>query len=750
MAIISGYVDDLNNLYRVDKDSNSLIEFCAKSSARVLTNSVFGIIAVIETVAKATLTFLALSLFPVYQAPFYFLSESTKLSAETVVKALKGIGGYYADSIDQLPAAVEEKPSTVRLDAEKPIKSVKEKEVEKTSKDDFITLEGLEPLENQVRWMFRGLLGICLFQNIDMLVYSNYDLRTFALKGARSAVFSHKELGLFVSAICISRLLVHFIERLDDVPKKNKSFWESHKLVTDIAQGLFLGLGAYGYCAIAPNGFLGFETFLVNICVNWETPIGVLLEPAKLYIEGVTKVFKRVMGYSCPIDPLQTKEKVIKILKMAVGLGPLLMAVEAYPWIKNRIISAIPKKVTELELPNVLKPIVQEKVIADIPKKAAELPKVLKTIVQEKVIQEIPKKGAELPQKIKTIVQEKVLADIPKKEAVVAPISASEMTGSAFFQPKVALWLGAAILVSYVCYKYLWPALSRNRNQNFKQPLLKDLPVRERIANGGEFALEDDNGIAFRQFCPNPIEDPVEMERLPDRIPLEFENDIHYPQFICGISYELICDPVLDPNGITLYERRNIYHWLARNQTSPMTRAPLRIEDLVEVPNIARFIKMKLFEHRRRIEPLELEERRRRIEPLELEERRRQLEQFEFESEIEDINGRKFREFCPGPIEDPIEVDLLPDEIPAEFENDRHYPQFRCPISLQLIRYPVLDPTDRRTLFEYSQIVNELEGNPRSPITRAPLNIDGLIPVPYISRFIKSKLYEYQQRQRED
>jgi len=49
--------------------------------------------------------------------------------------------------------------------------------------------------------------------------------------------------------------------------------------------------------------------------------------------------------------------------------------------------------------------------------------------------------------------------------------------------------------------------------------------------------------------------------------------------FLCPITHELMIDPVIDPDGNS-YERRAIEGWLRQNNTSPITRAPLRLEDL--------------------------------------------------------------------------------------------------------------------------------------------------------------------------
>ena len=48
---------------------------------------------------------------------------------------------------------------------------------------------------------------------------------------------------------------------------------------------------------------------------------------------------------------------------------------------------------------------------------------------------------------------------------------------------------------------------------------------------------------------------------------------------ICPITQEPIKDPVLAPD-YHLYERSALEQWLRTNPTSPMTRQPMRLEDL--------------------------------------------------------------------------------------------------------------------------------------------------------------------------
>jgi len=51
--------------------------------------------------------------------------------------------------------------------------------------------------------------------------------------------------------------------------------------------------------------------------------------------------------------------------------------------------------------------------------------------------------------------------------------------------------------------------------------------------------------------------------------------------FFCPITYELISNPVVEPDGNT-YEKIAIHHWIDANGTSPITRQPLTIDQLYD------------------------------------------------------------------------------------------------------------------------------------------------------------------------
>ena len=68
------------------------------------------------------------------------------------------------------------------------------------------------------------------------------------------------------------------------------------------------------------------------------------------------------------------------------------------------------------------------------------------------------------------------------------------------------------------------------------------------------------------------------------------ENNVFVPDdFYCPITGELMDDPVSDPEGFT-YERSSIVRWLESKNTSPMTRSPLNVSDLVENKSLKKSI----------------------------------------------------------------------------------------------------------------------------------------------------------------
>jgi hypothetical protein len=85
-------------------------------------------------------------------------------------------------------------------------------------------------------------------------------------------------------------------------------------------------------------------------------------------------------------------------------------------------------------------------------------------------------------------------------------------------------------------------------------------------------------------------------------IPEALEQDIVFRRYICAITHSPIRDPVGDPNGHALYERRAIMEWLNRGHyTSPVTNQPLRPDQLVEKPVLKVLIEDRLHYHEQRL-----------------------------------------------------------------------------------------------------------------------------------------------------
>ncbi|PIS02056.1 MAG: hypothetical protein COT85_07925 [Chlamydiae bacterium CG10_big_fil_rev_8_21_14_0_10_42_34] len=130
------------------------------------------------------------------------------------------------------------------------------------------------------------------------------------------------------------------------------------------------------------------------------------------------------------------------------------------------------------------------------------------------------------------------------------------------------------------------------------------LPLYERLAlyvrqtaHEGLIALAQ--RIAPQQEQQGQAVENVDFRQLPT-IPLPLHQDALFSQFICSITQEPIRDPVRDPTGgnaTILYERIAITNWLRINETSPHTRQPLRVENLVECPALKLIIDERLEMH---------------------------------------------------------------------------------------------------------------------------------------------------------
>ena len=59
----------------------------------------------------------------------------------------------------------------------------------------------------------------------------------------------------------------------------------------------------------------------------------------------------------------------------------------------------------------------------------------------------------------------------------------------------------------------------------------------------------------------------------------EAEDDDFMKHFICPITGEVMTDPVVTPN-MHRFERKAIEEWVQKNGTCPITREPLRMDQL--------------------------------------------------------------------------------------------------------------------------------------------------------------------------
>ena len=92
---------------------------------------------------------------------------------------------------------------------------------------------------------------------------------------------------------------------------------------------------------------------------------------------------------------------------------------------------------------------------------------------------------------------------------------------------------------------------------------------------------------------------------------MEAAQEIYVPKdFYCPITGELMVDPVSDKYGHS-YEKSEILRWLESNQTSPMTRGPLTVQDLSDNLSLKRSIdsiRDKLREEQLKIDSMVSEE----------------------------------------------------------------------------------------------------------------------------------------------
>lgn len=93
---------------------------------------------------------------------------------------------------------------------------------------------------------------------------------------------------------------------------------------------------------------------------------------------------------------------------------------------------------------------------------------------------------------------------------------------------------------------------------------------------------------------------------------------------------------------------------------------------------------------------------------------------------------------------DPLSVNLLTlPFIPQALHGDVFFARYVCPITFEPIRHPVRDPNGV-TLYERAEIIREIGRSGRSPVTRRPLTVLQLQPVPILQQMIDNRLTLHQ------
>ena len=87
-------VNAVQSTFTIDQEADGFWKSAAKVVARIPTNTALGLLATVETIFKATLTALSALLYPITDAPFKNLKDSTALAGRATIEAFKGVFGY--------------------------------------------------------------------------------------------------------------------------------------------------------------------------------------------------------------------------------------------------------------------------------------------------------------------------------------------------------------------------------------------------------------------------------------------------------------------------------------------------------------------------------------------------------------------------------------------------------------------------------------------------------------------------------
>jgi hypothetical protein len=117
-------------------------------------------------------------------------------------------------------------------------------------------------------------------------------------------------------------------------------------------------------------------------------------------------------------------------------------------------------------------------------------------------------------------------------------------------------------------------------NEVITQPPLVPIPLSD------QNLMSEDLPSVFDSLPQNA----TELRKIPESL----SADPVFSRFVCPITLEPIRDPVLDPNGTTLYERNAILEVLRHRPFSPMTRRPLQPHQLRDAANLKMLIDHRL------------------------------------------------------------------------------------------------------------------------------------------------------------
>ncbi|MEI8124892.1 MAG: U-box domain-containing protein [Parachlamydiaceae bacterium] len=137
-------------------------------------------------------------------------------------------------------------------------------------------------------------------------------------------------------------------------------------------------------------------------------------------------------------------------------------------------------------------------------------------------------------------------------------------------------------------------------NQIYVTPVApRNVIVVDDVINDDDDVIVDATPVAPQNVIvveDDVIADPLSVNLLSlPYIPEALHNDPIFKKYPCSIMQAPIRYPLKDPRGVGhLYEASVIRQWLSINRTCPLTRQPLSMEELVEVPMLQRIIDERL------------------------------------------------------------------------------------------------------------------------------------------------------------